>query len=192
MRIIGGEFKGRALKAPTWEGLRPTSDRLRETLFNVIAARVPDAAVLDVYAGTGAVGLEAISRGARLAVFVERDRRAAALIRENVERCGAGGRYAIQHASAETALGAPIAGGPFDLVVLDPPYDLPDLVTIVEQAVQQLAPGGVVILEHAWRREVPAAVAGARRVRTVRAGDSALSLFHPEEGERQDHEQQPG
>ena len=79
MRIIAGACKGRRLKAPTWDGLRPTSDKLRETLFNILAPRIEGAAVLDVFAGTGAVGLESLSRGASRAVFIEQDRRAAAV-----------------------------------------------------------------------------------------------------------------
>jgi 16S rRNA (guanine966-N2)-methyltransferase len=191
MRIIGGEFKGRVLKAPAWDGLRPTSDRLRETLFNILAPRIEDARVLDVCAGTGAIGLEALSRGARSAVFIERDARAVALIRENVARCGAGERYAIQHAAAETALAGQVAGGPFDIIVLDPPYDIPDPAVLVGRAAAHLADGGVIVLEHAWRRAAPARVAGAYRVRTVRAGDSALSVFHPGAEERSTDEQQP-
>jgi 16S rRNA (guanine966-N2)-methyltransferase len=114
-----------------------------------------------------------------------------ALIGENVARCGVGERYAIQRVSAESALAGQVAGGPFDIVVLDPPYDLPDLASLVERASAQLAPGGVVVLEHAWRRTPPDEVAGARRVRTVRAGDSALSVFHPEHGASPNDEQQP-
>src|SRR3954447_26224045 len=94
MRIIAGSLKGRRLESPAWEGLRPTSDKLRETLFNVLAPRTPGARVLDGYAGTGALGIEALSRGAAHVVFVERDRRACALIRQNLERCGIGGGYA--------------------------------------------------------------------------------------------------
>ncbi len=104
MRIITGAFKGRRLEAPRWDGLRPTSDKLRETLFNIIAARVPDARVLDAFAGTGALGLESLSRGAREVVFIESDRRAAALIAANVERCGASDRCAIIRDTAERVL----------------------------------------------------------------------------------------
>src|SRR5262245_2809993 len=104
MRIIAGASKGRRLEAPSWDGLRPTSDKLRETLFNVIAARVPDAMVLDVFAGSGALGLEALSRGASRAVFIERDRRAATLIADNAERCGVRERCAIIRDAAERAL----------------------------------------------------------------------------------------
>src|SRR5437868_7005745 len=88
MRIIAGTLKGRRLKPPTWSGLRPTSDQRRETLFNVLAARLPGARVLDGYAGTGAVGIEALSRGAIAVTFIDSDRRAQALIEENLARCG--------------------------------------------------------------------------------------------------------
>src|SRR5437870_12627307 len=100
MRVIAGSLKGRRLKAPTWDGLRPTSDKLRETLFNVLAARVAGARVLDGYAGTGAVGIEALSRGAAHVLFVEQDRRAAALIEANLARCGVASGYVIIRAPA--------------------------------------------------------------------------------------------
>src|SRR5262245_16186827 len=88
MRIIAGHFKGRRLKAPAWEGLGPTSDRLRQTLLNVLAPRLAGAGVIDGFAGTGAVGIEALSRGAAHVLFIEQDRRAAALIASNLALCG--------------------------------------------------------------------------------------------------------
>jgi 16S rRNA (guanine966-N2)-methyltransferase len=176
MRIIAGEFKGRRLKLPTWEGLRPTSDKLRETLFNILMARIRGARVLDVFAGTGAVGLEALSRGAAHAVFIEADRRAAALIVANAEVCGAGNRCVIIREQAEHALQERLEQDPFDVVVLDPPYDFEPLQPVVEAALRHLAPGGLLILEHAFRRSVPA-VAGGRVTRTVRSGDSALTMI---------------
>src|SRR3977135_1836909 len=100
MRVIAGSLKGRRLKTPVWQGLRPTSDKLRETLFNILAPRVADARVLDAYAGTGAPGLEALSRGARFATFVDDDRRATALIAENVAHCGIADQCAIIRAKA--------------------------------------------------------------------------------------------
>src|SRR5207245_8567091 len=99
MRVIAGTFKGRRLKAPSWEGLRPTSDKLRETLFNILAPRIDGARVLDGYAGTGAIGIEALSRGASHVAFVERDRRAQALIAENLAACGVTNGYANIRAS---------------------------------------------------------------------------------------------
>ena len=88
MRVIAGSLKGRRLEAPAWEGLRPTSDKLRETLFNVLAPRIAGASFLDGYAGSGAVGIEALSRGAAFVTFVERDPRAVTLIETNLKRCG--------------------------------------------------------------------------------------------------------
>ena len=176
MRIIAGEFKGRRLKPPTWPGLRPTSDKLRETLFNILAPRMPAARVLDVFAGTGAVGLESLSRGADAAVFIEHDRRAAALIAANVAACGVENRCVIIRDRAEHALQHSIVQAPFDVVVLDPPYDFEPLAAVLEAAARHLAPDGLLILEHAFRR-VPPPAAGARAIRTVRSGDSALTVF---------------
>jgi 16S rRNA (guanine966-N2)-methyltransferase len=176
MRIIAGSFKGRRLRAPTWDGLRPTSDKLRETLFNIVMARLPDARVLDVFAGSGAVGLESLSRGATRAVFIEQDPRAAALIAENAALCGASDRCVIIRDSALRALQRPIDVDFFDLVVLDPPYAFEPLGVVIGAAARHLAPGGLLILEHASRRAVPL-VEGTRQVRTVRSGDSALTMF---------------
>jgi 16S rRNA (guanine966-N2)-methyltransferase len=179
MRIIAGEFKGRRLRAPRWDGVRPTSDKLRETLFNVVAPRVGGARVLDVFAGTGAIGLEALSRGAARAVFVESDRRAAALIEENSALCGVSDRCAIIRGAAECALQDGIDGDPFDLVMLDPPYDYQPLAAALGAAARHLAPEGWLILEHATRRTLPA-IDGAQAVRTIRSGDSALTIFSPD------------
>jgi 16S rRNA (guanine966-N2)-methyltransferase len=175
MRIIAGTSKGRRLQAPTWPGLRPTSDKLRETLFNIVRARVEGARVLDLFAGTGAIGLESLSRGAAQAVFVEQDRRAAALIAANAERCGLQDRCVILRDTAERAL-ARTFDAPFDLVVLDPPYDYEPLASVLAAAARHVTPGGLLILEHATRRALPE-LAAARAARTVRSGDSALTLF---------------
>src|ERR671927_514397 len=125
MRVIAGRYKGRRLKTPTWEGLRPTSDKLRETLFNILMPRIEGARVLDGYAGTGAIGIEALSRGAAHVTFIERDRRASALIASNLAHCGLEGGYVIIRASLAGALdrlrAAPVFV-PFDIVLLDPPY----------------------------------------------------------------------
>jgi 16S rRNA (guanine966-N2)-methyltransferase len=176
MRIIAGAYKGRTLKTPTWDGLRPTSDKLRETLFNILAPRIHGAVVLDLFAGTGAVGLESLSRGAVRAVFVEQDRRAAELIAANVALCGVENRCAIIRDRAERALDRLSDDEWFDAIVLDPPYEFEPLGSVLEAAAGHLAPGGVLILEHAFRRAVPA-LAGARHTRTVRSGDSALTMI---------------
>lgn len=176
MRVIGGAFKGRRLDTPTWEGLRPTSDKLRETLFNVLAARVPGARVLDGFAGTGAVGLEALSRGARAVTFVESDRRALGLIERNLERCGVTDGYAIVRTRfADAARRLPAAG--FDLVLLDPPYGPDHLLAAVVAGAPLLAPGGRLVLEHARRDPAPESAASLAKFRDILSGDSALTIY---------------
>jgi 16S rRNA (guanine966-N2)-methyltransferase len=175
MRIIAGTLKGRRLDAPTWDGLRPTSDKLRETLFNVISARIDGARVLDGYAGTGAVGLEALSRGASHVTFVERDPRAGRLIGENARRCGLADGYTILRADVTDALRRQVAG-PFDIIFLDPPYAGVDWRQAVSMAARRLTAEGLLVFEHAAREPV-ADVAGARLVRQLRSGDSALAFF---------------
>jgi 16S rRNA (guanine966-N2)-methyltransferase len=174
MRVIAGSLKGRRLDAPTWPGLRPTSDKLRETLFNVLQGRLPGARVLDAYAGTGAVGIEALSRGAAAVTFVEQDRRALALIGANLERCGVSGGYTIERGPAEEVLGRlePV----FDVVFLDPPYDEPALDAVASLGVGVLAAGGICVLEHASRRAAPE-VGGTAPVRRLVSGDSALAFY---------------
>ena len=179
MRIIAGTLKGRTLKAPSWEGLRPTSDRLRETLFNVLAPRVRGARVLDLYAGTGAVGIEALSRGAVGITFVEQDRRAQALIEENLSRCAISGGYAIIRASAARAveqLRRSPSFVPFDIILLDPPYDraAAEALTGVEAL---LAAGGLVVFEHARRTPVPQVLGQLALTRDLVSGDSALAFY---------------
>ena len=175
MRIIAGSLKGRRLKPPTWDGLRPTSDKLRETLFNILAPRMAGARVLDGYAGTGAIGIEALSRGASHVTFVESDRRAQALIAGNLEHCGIANGYVIIRASAARAF-ADLAGAAsvFDIIVLDPPYAQPVEPVAVGGLV---ARGGVLVFEHASRSKAPDAIGPLARTRDVEAGDSALSLY---------------
>lgn len=180
MRVIGGKFKGRRLAAPRWEGLRPTSDKLRETLFNVLAPRIAGARVVDGFAGTGAVGIEALSRGAAHVTFVERDARALRLIAENLARCGVGReRYTIARADFLSPRQWGHAEGA-DLVLLDPPYDLTEGDAVLAAAAAALAPGGLTVLEHARRRPGPDRAAGLRRTRLLVSGDSALSLYEAE------------
>jgi 16S rRNA (guanine966-N2)-methyltransferase len=176
MRIIAGQHKGRTLKAPKWDGLRPTSDKLRETLFNILQMRIAGSRVLDVFAGTGAVALEALSRGAVSATCIEKDRRAAALIAENAALCRESERCVIIRDDVERALMTPLPGGPFDIVVLDPPYDYAHLEAVVANAARQRAEGGIVILEHA-SRVIPPQPDGAELTRTVTSGDSALTFY---------------
>ena len=178
MRIVAGTFRGRQLKSPTWDGLRPTSDRLRETLFNILGPSVRDARVLDGYAGTGAIGIEALSRGAAHVTFVEKDPRAVKLIEANLALLGAGAAakpviIRAGLADAVTRLGTQV----FDLIILDPPY-ADTAVAEALGAVQVLAAGGTrLIVEHAARYGPPDEHSGLRLLRTVTAGDSALSFY---------------
>jgi 16S rRNA (guanine966-N2)-methyltransferase len=173
MRVIAGRWKGRRLKAPTWEGLRPTSDKLRETLFNILAPRVEGARVVDGFAGSGAVGIEALSRGAAHVTFVENDRRAAALTAANVSACGAAADYTIETGDVATVLRQQATA--FDVIWLDPPYGH-ESYDALEAAAGALAPGGLVVLERATRRE-PAVPASLTRIRDVKSGDSTLTFF---------------
>ncbi|CAN5849452.1 16S rRNA (guanine(966)-N(2))-methyltransferase RsmD [soil metagenome] len=175
MRIIAGTLKGRRLDAPDWPGLRPTSDRLRETLFNVLAPRIPGARFLDGYAGTGAVGIEALSRGASHVTFVEQDRRAQALVQANLERCGVKDRYAIIRAGFKGA--AERLEGPFDVVFLDPPYGAVELAQALETAAPLVTGDALLIVEHAKRDAAPVDLAGLTRARELVQGDSVLSFF---------------
>ena len=178
MRIIGGELKGRRLPSPTWSGLRPTSDRLRETLFDILAGDVAGARVLDGCAGTGALGLEAISRGAAAVTFIDRDARAVALIEANLDRCGAAARGKVVRGALPDAVDRLDAAVAFDLVLLDPPYEYDDRAVgaILSAAGRRTAAGGQVVVERARRAE-RVVVQPLRHTRRVRAGDSVLD-FH--------------
>jgi 16S rRNA (guanine(966)-N(2))-methyltransferase RsmD len=175
VRVIAGTQKGRTLETPDWEGLRPTSDRLRETLFNVLAPRIAGARVLDAYAGTGAVGIEALSRGAAHVTFVEQDRRAQRLIERNLGRCRIENRHAIIRVGFAGA--ARQLTGPFDLLFLDPPYGADTLLEALEIAVPLVGPGALLVIEHARRDESPESIGGITRVRKLESGDSALSFY---------------
>jgi len=171
-------MKGRRLETPTWDGLRPTSDKLRETLFNILAPRIQGARVLDGYAGTGAVGIEALSRGAAHVTFVESDRRAAALIAGNLDKCRILNGYAIIQSTvlqATTQLRTSREPA-FDVILLDPPYasDFHDALQHVGDIVK---PDGVVVLEHARKSEPPVAPGRLTRVRDVKSGDSVLTFY---------------
>jgi 16S rRNA (guanine966-N2)-methyltransferase len=177
MRVIAGQYKGRRLMAPTWTGLRPTSDRLKETLFDVLGTSVAGAHVLDGFAGSGALGIEALSRGAASVTFVDEDRRAMELIERNLQHCGILEGYVMIRDGFLGAMRRLAAGRQLDLIVLDPPYDCVDLTGVLSATTPCLAPRGTLVLEHARRSDVPERVAPIARFRTLRAGDSALTFY---------------
>lgn len=165
------------MQGPPVQGVRPTSDRLRETLFNLVDVETPGRRVLDGFAGTGANGLEALSRGAAHVTFVEQNPRAIAVIRRNVDACRATEACVIIRSDFIGLARQFRSQSPFDLVLLDPPYDYQDMDAALTESAQLLRAGGLVVLEHARRREVPAAVAGLELRRQVTAGDSQLAFY---------------
>lgn len=183
MRIIGGKFRGRAIIAPKGDVARPTADRTREALFNILAHRdgfsFEGARVIDLFAGSGALGLEAMSRGAAWCLFVEMDAGARGAIRDNIEGLGLFGSTRIHRRSA-TSLGAKPAGigPPFTLAFLDPPYrkDLASPAMAALKSGAWLAPGAVVIVEQA-KDEAPVAVDGFEEVDRRIYGDTQIGIY---------------
>ena len=172
MRVIGGEFRSRRLKTLPGPALRPTPDRLRESLFSVLAPRIEGCVFLDAYAGCGAVGIEALSRGAARAVFIERHKPAARLIQENLRSLGAELRALVVCGPSQKHLGRLEA----DIVFLDPPYDLD---REYGQALRLLAerPPSLVIAQHSTRHALEEAYGPLRRTRELRQGDNVLSFY---------------
>ncbi len=185
MRVIAGQYRSRPLKSLPGMDTRPTSDRLRETLFNVLTAGDPDALVdsvwLDVFAGTGAVGIEALSRGARSVYFVESSAKAAAVIRANLRSLGIGNGYEIIDKDAVRALRLLDAQAiRADSVFLDPPYRLheayEEVLGFLSQA-EMLHPGSIVIAEHDKRFDPGDGIGALVRTRLLKQGDAAVSFY---------------
>jgi len=182
MRIVAGSARGRALAGPkaTSKHIRPTADRVRESLFNVLGQWFEGQKVLDLYAGTGALGLEAVSRDAMRVVLVDSDREAQALCRANTDALGFSARVEI--------LGLPVAraldtlgkrGDRFQLIFADPPYAARVVEGVLDEVARHgvLAPGGTVVIEHDKREPAPEAHAGFTQVDQRRFGDTVVSLF---------------
>lgn len=187
LRIIAGKYRGRNLKSPPSLEVRPTSDRLRETLFNVIAPRIQDALFLDLCAGSGAVGIEALSRGARHATFVERSRKMAALIEANLDLCQIDKEERTVSQAEATAFlkqsARKMHSGKnelWDIVFLDPPYAI-DYLEVMENfstpTSSVLAEDGLLIVEHHHKKQLPDELGNLRRTRVLKQGDSALSFY---------------
>ncbi len=195
MRVIAGTYRSRKLRALRGLALRPSSDRLRETLFDVLGPEIEDAVFVDLFAGSGAVGIEALSRGARRAIFAENHRAAAELLRANLKSLGiplAGPRDDLSKSFGGTAeilardacavieqLAA--RGTKADFVFADPPYAdsaaYGDVLELLGES-QLLAAGSRLILEHERRRELPAIAGQLERVRVLEQGTAALSFYH--------------
>jgi 16S rRNA (guanine966-N2)-methyltransferase len=174
MRVIGGEYRRRVLKSLPGMETRPTPDRLRESLFNVLAPEIEDTIFLDAYAGTGAVGIEALSRGAARAIFIESNRAAAQIIRENLGGLGLLRRAEVVNGRVLQYLRHRSA----DIVFLDPPYlqerEYSEALGILGEAPPPLA-----IVQQDSRRVLQDTYGGLRRTRTLKHGDNCLSFYRP-------------
>ncbi|MFN2483428.1 MAG: 16S rRNA (guanine(966)-N(2))-methyltransferase RsmD [Candidatus Limnocylindria bacterium] len=175
MRVIAGRCAGVRLAAPRGQATRPLTDRVKEALFASLEPRLAGASVLDLYAGSGAGGIETLSRGAAGAVFVERDRTAADSIRANLARTGLTGVGRVIVDDVERFL----ARGPnvrHDVILVDPPYEVALAPEVVDRIALHLAPRGVAVVKHFWRT-APPAVEALRTLRTRRFGETALTFL---------------
>lgn len=185
MRVIAGTYRSRILKSLKGLVLRPTSDKLRETLFNVLGAGVAGSRFLDLFAGTGAIGIEALSRGAVEVVFVENHPPAAVLIRRNLESLGVKSGATVLAADSirgleKLASRQKSSSASFDFIFLDPPYAAAkDYARVLEflGSANLLALGGIVIAEHRRSFNLPEEVGALRRYRVLKQGDAALSFY---------------
>ncbi len=181
MRIIAGEYRGRILKSPADQKTRPTSDRLRETLFNILNPRIDDETrFLDLCAGTGAVGIEAVSRGAGFATFVDKSQRACALIEQNLDLLDVPEKQTeIIFSPAEKFVTRPHSSA-WNIVFYDPPYRENYRVFLLEFAVNAaglLLPDGVLIVEHHAKTALPDQLGDIRRARVTKQGETHLSFY---------------
>ena len=182
MRIVAGIQKGRRLKEPDGQDLRPTSARVREALLSILAHRIDGARVLDLYAGTGALGLESLSRGAGQVVFVDNDVASSRILRENVTRCGYHDQCMVVSQDVETFLASPPSFGQpptFDLIFVDPPYHTTDLARLLERLSlsEKVADQGTIILEHFFKHAVPNRTGDLVQTRQSRYGDTMLTFY---------------
>ncbi len=181
MRVIAGKYRSRKLQTPSGSATRPTSDRLRETLFNVVSARVPESVWLDLYAGTGAVGIEALSRGARQIYFAESDKKVARVIAENLRTLGVEEGFEILEREASSALrlldSQAVA---CDICFLDPPYGFhgayEQILGFLSQS-QLIKPDSIVIAEHDKHFDPGPKFGALERYRELKQGDAVLSFY---------------
>jgi 16S rRNA (guanine966-N2)-methyltransferase len=179
MRVIAGTYRSRRLIAPSGLATRPTSDRLRETLFNVIAPRIDGTVFVDLYAGSGAVGIEALSRGASLVYFVDKAASAMLAIRGNLAALDIHSGFKLESISVSSALGRLSAAG---LIFLDPPYEATSEYERTLSAIGQkddalLTEDGIVIAEHSRKTQLAEQYGGLQRYRVLEQGDAGLSFY---------------
>jgi len=176
VRIIAGRFRGRALRTPAGGATRPTADAMKETIYNVLGDSTRDARVADLFAGSGSLGLEALSRGARSAVFVETAPAALAVLRANIAALRLESQTLVADADALRYLSASQPDA-FDVVLADPPYALGAEPMIVASARAALGPGGMLVLQHDRRGFTAEGLDGWRRLRARRFGDTVIDFL---------------
>lgn len=184
MRVIAGSVKGHGLVAPKGEATRPTADRVKEALFSMLQPVLPGASVIDLFAGSGALGIEALSRGARQATFVERDRRALDSLRRNLGTTGLGDRAVVLERDVGAVLSAAPEGAPFDIAFLDPPYGTAAEVIddVLAALVEHLATGATVSVERGVRDPAPSWPSPLLGTRERRYGDTVLYTADSDDG----------
>ena len=177
LRVIAGSLGGRRLEGPPRSGVRPTTDRVREALFEVLSDIVEDARVLDLFSGTGAIGIEALSRGAAWCDFVESDPKAQAVIRENLTRTALLDVSKLYPMPVSRAIAR--LQGPYDLVVADPPYEYDRAESELAQVVTGglLAEDGILAVEHSQRKPWPASLGGREQLTSRRYGDTRVTFY---------------
>ena len=176
MRVTGGTGRGRRLKAPAGSGVRPTSDKVKQALFNILGQKAAGAVFLDLYAGAGGIGIEALSRGAERVVFVDASRESVKTIKQNIEQTGFGDRAAVIQSDVETFLRRP--SGPYDIVFLDPPYAV-DMAPLLVRAAGAgiLKRDAVVIAEHFKKQPSPERAGSLTLLREAKYGDTVLAFY---------------
>jgi len=181
MRVIAGAHKGRRLLQPKGHDLRPTSGRVKEALFSILGKRTEGARFLDLFAGTGAIGIEALSRGAQVAAFVEPTASSLKVLRANVELCGLAVSAKVYGCSVETFLRRhQSTERPFDIVFADPPYHEGVGASLLSDIARAdiIAPGSIVILEHFTKTSLPSEAGRLALIRQYRYGDTSLSVYN--------------
>ncbi len=194
MRVIAGLYRSRPLLSPRGVSTRPTSDRLRETLFNILQPHIVGARFADLYAGTGAVGIEALSRGAAHVLFAERAEAAIANLRANLKSLGITHSFTVEPRSAIAAVDrlldrnekSPVAASTLDIIFLDPPYeaaaDYTNTLALLgsQRAQSLLAPNALIIAEHSSKIPLPATFGNLHQTRSLKQGDAALTFYAPQ------------
>lgn len=180
MRVIAGEHKGRRLSPPKGQGLRPTSARVKEALFSILGDRTVNARFLDLFAGTGAIGIEALSRGAQSATFVEATSASLKVLRANLIHCGLTASAHVHACSAEIFMRRHAEESSFDIVFADPPYHddiIADLLPSIDRAAI-MASEALVVVEHSTKVSAPPQAGRLTLRRQYRYGDTRLSVYH--------------